>query len=339
MNILITGGAGFIGSQLAHTLVKNGENVVIVDNFSYGKKDNLVFDDMDLSNIVRVGDICDSKFMEIIFNTNKFDYVYNIAGIAPLPDCQSDPLNAINVNVGGLANVLELSRKYGVKTVIQASTNALYEKEKDFPLVEKYNVDPTLIYPNTKKCAEVFAKSFVDTYGMNVVCVRFANVYGPHIDCLRKQPPFVAYMIREIFYNRVPTFYSNGLQERDYIYVDDLVDLIIKVRNTKGFEIVNCSSNKSYSVKDLYSIASRLSGKDFIEPIYKDPKEYWSKYEHLYLGEYTINPQILIDEVNKYTRCSNDKAYKIYGWKPKVDIEEGLKRVIEYEFDLLSNLE
>lgn len=335
MNILITGGAGFIGSQLAHELVKRGENVTIVDNFSYGKEDNLIFDDMDLRDYVKVGDILNLEFMETLFKENNFDYVYNIAGIAPLPDCQMNPSKAIETNVSGLVNVLELSRIYGVKTVIQASTNALYENEKSTPFYEKFNVEPTLIYPNTKRCAEIFAKSYVDTYDMNVVCVRFANVYGPHIDCLRKQPPFVAYMIKELYYGNTPTFYSDGTQKRDYIYVSDLIDLIVKVRNTKGFNIVNCASNKSYSVNELYEIACELTNKN-IKPNYNDPYKYWDKYPKLYEGEYSINPQILQDEVNKYTLCSNEKAFKEYDWKPKVDIREGLKKVIDYEFELLS---
>ena len=92
----------------------------------------------------------------------------------------------------------------------------------------KFN-PPTLIYPNTKYCGERFAQSFADTYGMTVTCLRFANVYGPHIDCLRKQPPFVGYMIRELYYDRTPEFHSDGNQRRDYIYVDDLIALALRV--------------------------------------------------------------------------------------------------------------
>ena len=146
----------------------------------------------------------------------------------------------------------------GVKCVIQASTNAMYENETGFPTREQFDNLPTLIYPNTKYCAERFAQSYCDTYGMNVCCVRFANVYGPHVDCLRKQPPFVGYLIRELYYDRVPTFHSNGKQARDYIYVDDLTDLLEKVQNCKGFDVVNCSSNKSYSVREIYDIAQDI---------------------------------------------------------------------------------
>ena len=158
--ILITGGAGFIGSQLAYKLIKHGNEVVLIDNMSYGHEDNLIFDDLDLKKFLIKMDIRDKVNINGLFHDNNFDYVYNIAGIAPLPDCQSNPCEAIDVNVNGFVNILEYSRKYGVKTVIQASTNAMYENETKFPTVENEFNLPTLIYPNTKYCAERFAQSY-----------------------------------------------------------------------------------------------------------------------------------------------------------------------------------
>ena len=265
MKILVTGAAGFIGGQLWHTLWKRGDEVVGIDNFSYGNPDNLKFDDHDFGAEVRRMDIRDKAGMLALFEAEKFDVVYNIAGIAPLPDCQSDPVQAIEVNTLGLVNLLEAGRRTGIKQLVQASTNAMYENETEFPTVEgKFN-PPTLIYPNTKYCGERFAQSFADTYGMTVTCLRFANVYGPHIDCLRKQPPFVGYMIRELYYDRTPEFHSDGNQRRDYIYVDDLIALALRVveHPQKGFDAVNVSSNQSYSVRELYAIANRLMGKKY----------------------------------------------------------------------------
>jgi len=191
MKVLVTGAAGFIGGQLWHTLWKRGDEVVGIDNFSYGSMDNLKFDDHDFGGEVRKMDIRDKAGMLALFEAEKFDVVYNIAGIAPLPDCQSDPVQAIEVNTLGLVNLLEAGRRTGIRQLVQASTNAMYENETEFPTVESKFNPPTLIYPNTKYCGERFAQSFADTYGMTVTCLRFANVYGPHIDCLRKQPPFV----------------------------------------------------------------------------------------------------------------------------------------------------
>jgi UDP-glucose 4-epimerase len=276
--------------------------------------------------------------MEQVFSTNSFDFVYNIAGIAPLPDCQSNPAEAIDVNLTAFVNILELSRKYGVKKVIQASTNAMYENETEFPTKEDNFKVPTLIYPNTKYCAERFAESFCRTYGMSVTCLRFANVYGPHIDCLRKQPPFVGYMIRELFYGRTPIFHSDGNQRRDYIYVEDLINLAIKVQQHEGFDCVNVSSNKNYSVNEMYAIAQDIMGKH-ISPDYANDAHYWEKYSKLYEGAYPIKNDILAHEINKYSLCDNTLAKNRYGWTPQVSIEDGLKQVIAYEISLLSKLD
>ena len=337
MKILITGAAGFIGSQLAYRLWKDKNELILIDNFSYGKEDNLIFPDYDFRDEIIRMDIRDREGIGSLLKNGDVDYVYNIAGIAPLPDCQSNPQEAIDVNTTGFVNILENSRKFGVKKVIQASTNAIYENDKNFPTKEDKFELPTLIYPNTKYVAERFAQSFCDTYGMSVTCIRFANVYGPHIDCLRKQPPFVAYMIRELYYDRTPIFHSDGNQRRDYVYVDDLIDLAIAVQKGEGFDCVNCSSLINYSVNEMYEIASKIMKKN-IKPEYANDAHYWEKYPELYEGFYKIKDSILKEEINKYSLCDNTYAKNKYNWSPKINIEEGLRKVIEYQCNLLSKL-
>ena len=170
---------------------------------------------------------------------------------------------------------------------------------------------------------------------MNVSCLRFAIVYGPHIVCLRKQPPFVGYMIRELYYNRIPVFHSDGKQRRDYIYVDDLINLAILVQKTKGFDCVNVSSNQNYSVNEMYDITRQIMNKD-IPATYTDTGNYWCKYPELYEGAFPIRNEILEHEVNKYSLCDNTLAREKYGWVPLVDMKQGLKNVVEYIVQLLS---
>ena len=335
---LITGAAGFIGSQLAYNAWKKGEELLLVDNFSYGKEDNLEFPDHSFKDEVIRMDIRDREGIERIFKENDIDYVYNIAGIAPLPDCQSDPCEAIDVNVNGTVNLLENARKYGIKKFILASTNAMYENETQFPTKEKEFALPTLIYPNTKYTAERFCESYSRTYGMDITCLRFANVYGPHVDCLRKQPPFVAYMVRELYYDRTPVFHSDGNQRRDYIYVDDLIRLAFLVRDHKGFDCVNVSSNKNYSVNEMYGIACEIMGKN-IPASYASDEHYWEKYPSLYSGSYPIKNEILSHEITKYSLCDNSYAKEEYNWQPEVDMYEGLKRLIEAECELLGKID
>lgn len=334
MKALVTGAAGFISGQLCHTLWKRGIEFVGIDNFSYGKLDNLRFPDVDLSDTVLTMDIRDRDGIMKLLEGNKFDVIFNIAGIAPLPDCQSDPVEATSVNVLGVVNLLECCRQAGVGHFVQASTNAIYENVTEFPTKEEGFELPTLVYTNSKYCAERYCQSFADTYGMNVTCIRFANVYGPHIDCLRKQPPFVGYMIRELYYDRTPEFHSDGNQRRDYIFVEDLIDLALRVATHKGFDVVNACSNTDYSVKELYELASRLMGKDI--PAHYNPVEnYWKAYPELYSGAYAIKPERLEHEVNKYSLCSNEHAKTVYGWTPQVGIEEGMRRVVAAECEML----
>lgn len=337
MKILITGAAGFIGSQLAHRLWAMNQNLVLIDNFSYGSTDNLMFSDHDFSKEVLKIDVRDKDAISNLLKNHDVDVIYHIAGIAPLPDCQSNPQLALDVNVGGTVNILENARLYGVKKIIFASTNAIYENDQNFPTKEIGFDLPSLFYPNTKYCAERFINSFCSVYGMNATCIRFANVYGPHIDCLRKQPPFVGYMIRELFFNRSPIFHSNGNQRRDYIYIDDLIDLAIKVQTSQGFDVVNCSSNKNYSVNEMYAMAQKIMKKKIAASFAPDA-HYWEKYPSLYEGDFPIKSAILNHEINKYSLCDNSYAKKKYNWQPKVEMEEGLKNVIEYETYLLSKI-
>lgn len=337
MKVMITGAAGFIGSQLAHTLWQQGAELILIDNFSYGKMDNLEFEDHSFADEIIEMDIRDRERVAGLLKCGDVDYLYHIAGIAPLPDCQLNPQEAIDVNVTGTVNLLENGRKYGIKKFIFASTSAMYENETEFPTVENNFRQPTLIYPNTKYAAERFCESFCKTYGMNVTCLRFANVYGPHIDCLRKQPPFVAYMIRELFYDRIPVFHSDGNQRRDYIYVDDLVRLALLVQDGEGFDCVNVSSNTNYSVNEMYAVALRIMGKE-IKADYANDEHYWGKYPALFEGAYSIKNEILKCEINKYTLCDNTYAKEKYGWVPEIGMEEGLRRVIKNECELLSKL-
>lgn len=337
MKVMITGAAGFIGSQLAHSLWREGADLILIDNFSYGKTDNLEFEDHSFINEIIKMDIRDKEGIGNLLESSNVDFIYNIAGIAPLPDCQTNPQEAIDVNVTGTVNLLENARKHGIKKFILASTNAIYENETEFPTSENSFKNPTLIYPNTKYAAERFCESYCRTYGMNATCLRFSNVYGPHIDCLRKQPPFVAYMIRELFYDRIPIFHSDGNQRRDYVYVDDLVRLAILVQDGEGFDCVNVASNNNYSVNEMYAIASKIMGKD-IKANYADDAHYWEKYSELYTGAYPIKNEILAHEINKYSLCDNTYAKEKYGWFPEIDIEEGLRRVIENECTLLKKI-
>lgn len=335
--ILITGAAGFIGSQIAYRLKKDGEDVILVDNFSYGREDNLIFDDADFRNEIYREDIRDLEFMNKLFKDNKFDVVYHLAGITPLPDCQNNPVEAVDVNVRGTVIILDLVRKYGVKKMIFASTAAVYENTDVFPSVENKVLPPSLVYPSTKYAAEQFCKAYHEAYKIPIVCLRFTNVYGPHIDCLRTQPPVMGYIIRELYEGRRPTLHSDGKQRRDFVYVDDLIDLALLVRANEGFDIVNVSTEKTYSINEITTFIAKQMNLENLDPQYRETAHFWANYPELYEGPYPINPDLLEHEVLKYTCLSTKHAYDNYGWSPKTDIEEGIKKTVDFTLKKLKN--
>ena len=140
-----------------------------------------------------------------------------------------------------------------------------------------------------------------------------------------------------MYYDRTPVFHSTGEQRRDYIYVDDLIDLAIAVQKSTGFDAVNVSSNTNYSVNEMYQIAQKIMGKN-IRAEYADDAHYWEKYPGLFEGEYPIKEERLNHEINKYSLCDNGYALKKYNWAPKVNMEAGLRKLIEAEVKLLSSL-
>ncbi len=335
--ILITGAAGFIGSQLAYRLKKNGEDIVLVDDFSYGREDNLIFDDADFREEIYRKDIRDLEFMNKLFKDNKFDVVYHFAGITPLPDCQNKPIEAVDVNVRGTTIILDLVRRYGVPEMIFASTAAVYENTDVFPSMEDKVNPPSLIYPSTKYAAEQFCRAYHEAYKIPIVCLRFTNVYGPHIDCLRTQPPVMGYIIRELYEGRRPTLHSTGEQRRDFVYVDDLIDLAILVRKNKDFDIVNVSTETTYSINEIASIIAKEMNLEALVPEYRETAHFWANYPELYDEPYPIESSLLEHEVLKYTCLSKKHAYDNYGWTPKTNIEDGIKKTVDFTLKKLKN--
>lgn len=328
--ILVTGAAGFIGSQLAYRLWKDDHQVVWVDNFSYGSEDNLIFERHDFRGEIYKNDIRDTVFMNELFAKERFDHVYHIAGITPLPDCQNHPIEAVDVNVRGTVIVLEMVRKYGVKSMVFASTSAVYENNHDFPSVEGHVERPSLIYPSTKYTAEQYCKAYWDAYGIPIVCLRFANVYGPHIDCLRTQPPVMGYIIREYLKGNKPVLHSDGEQKRDFVFVEDLIDLAAKVKSTKTFDVVNVSSQETISINEIaHQIAREMNCEDTgID--YMPPDHYWYQYPELYAEPYPISARLLENEVVKFTCLSNQHAREKYGWTLKTSMSEGIAKTVKF---------
>ena len=330
--IAITGGAGFVGSNLGYVLAKQGYDVLLLDDLSYGHLDNLKKNEKPFGTFKKV----DIRTPDLKNYFSDVDYVFHLAGISTLPVCQSNPINAIDVNVSGTVNVLESARLTNVKRVIFASTAGVYENNTKFPCEEDDLTDPSLTYTLTKSFCEKLCNSYFKLYGLETCVTRYNNVYGPNQDIKRTSPPFVAYVIRELLQNKQPIFHSNGNQKRDYVFIDDVnsLNLLCMTNPNAKDQIFNVSSGNAFSVNEIYAIIASIL-KTEIKPIFRDSKLFWDKYSSLFEGNHGLNKKWIEKEVDKFTLSSNKKAEKLLGWKVNTPIEEGLKITINHAKNFL----
>lgn len=330
MRILITGGAGFIGSHLGLYLLQQKHQVLFLDNLSFGYIENL----SSLSNsslklhFIKM-DIRDPKIGKILKGV---DVIFHLAGISSLPECQTNPGEAYQVNTAGTANVLEAARRHNVSRVILSSSSAIYENEIFFPTPENPNPNPALTYSLSKKHAEEVCHSFQKLYGMDIVILRFFNVYGPHMDFRRSNPPLVSYIIKCLMEYKNPILHSDGKQARDMIYVDDVVKLceIVLTHKKAKNQIFNVGSGQAYTIREIYQYIVIAFGFTEVKPIFRSAELLWDKYPKLFQNDYPFQAKFLQKEVNKYTLASIKKAREILGWRPKVSLKEGLKKTVQF---------
>lgn len=322
MNILVTGGAGGIGSTLCMLLTKNGHTVHAFDNLNNGYFENLIEDGKQVCNFI-YGDIRGTGTLTQILKDKEIDVIVHLAALTALPVCESDPTECMSVNVAGTTSVLDAARQRGIK-VICASTSAIYENNTihDAPFAEDIKVTPRLFYPLSKKLMEEVIESYIENYDMDITTLRFFNVFGPRQDIHRKSPPLINYIVRQIKNKEKLTFYSTGEQLRDYVHVDDVVTMIEACINSpkSSKRTFNLCSETLTSVKDIIGYAEKAFGKFEYEFLPSD--KYWSGYDKIYSGQKPILDEVVVREVNKYSLGSIKKAYNYLGWKPNQNIEE-----------------
>ena len=326
--MLLTGAAGFVGSSLTKYFYPL-YNLILLDDLSYGDLNNLKFDylgtKLDLGHLIIECDITDKEKLSNELLKFDIDIIIHCAAIAPLADCQANPSRAMDVNVNGWINILEISRQIGVEKVLLASTNAVYENEKSNPTKIK-NI-PTLIYPLTKYFAESVSNSYIDTYGMNISIMRFSNVYGPNMDINREYPPFIAYIIKELNSNQRPVIYNNGSSKRSYIYTKDLCELVENIISDNTNRVIDICGEEHYTPMEIFDLISELMNIE-IEPIIGNSLNYWDAFKHLSSGQYPISNDLIKKEINKNTKC-NHNGVSYYNWRQKYSFRKGLVETIE----------
>lgn len=330
MNVLITGGAGFIGSELGKFLVKRGHVLRLLDNLEYGYTANFA----DYAVLRRAFILHDVRrpCPEEIFKD--IDVVFHFAGISSLPECEANPGKAFDVNCTAVASLLSACRMSHVKRFIFASTSAVYENESSRgPLSEELSVAPNLIYATTKYCAEQICKAYAQNYGMDVVICRLFNVFGPHQDYKRKQPPFTSYLVRQILAGEKVTIFNTAPVKRDYMYVKDLLvylGLIMDAPRRYEADIFNLATGTGYSALEVANCVFEAFGRELTYET-GDPNEFWNKYDTLFEGTFSLSRARIKKEVHKHCIGDNTKITKEFGVLPKYDLRAGLSAVIDYQ--------
>jgi UDP-glucose 4-epimerase len=303
--ILVTGGAGFIGSNLVDRLVEADAEVTVLDNLYTGQMKNIEKRKQNKNLHFVKGDIRNSKLVKEL--VNDVDAVFNLAAIVSVPRSIENPLLTNDVNVTGTLNLLKASLDSNIKRFIQASSAAVYGEPKTLPVQEDSHLEPLSPYAVSKLAAENYARVFYQVYGLETVCLRYFNVYGPRQVC----SPYsgaITIFINELLHNRPLRVLGDGEQTRDFVSVYDVVSCCMLALTKEGIggEVFNVSSGKATTVNNLVWLLQKITGRLSLEPIHVNPR----------CGDI------------RHSCGSIDKARKVLGYIPRVSLEEGLKELL-----------
>ena len=301
MRVLVSGGAGFIGSNVVDGLVKEGYEVFVVDNLSTGKEKNL----NPKARFFKT-DIRDKNELDSIFNESKPEVVFHLAAQIDVRKSVENPQFDASINVTGAINVFELAVKHNARRIVFSSTGgAIYGEPEVLPATEETPVAPLAPYGVSKYCGEQYLHYFKRLFGIERVILRYANVYGPRQDPLG-EAGVIAIFTGKIMKNEQPVIFGDGNQTRDYVYVEDVVNAnLLAVRGKEG--VYNIGTGVETSVNELVKMFEKVTNKRIV-PEYAPPRK----------GEVQ---RIALDAT---------KAEKELGFKPEYNLFEGLKKTIRW---------
>lgn len=301
MNILITGGAGFIGYHLADALIKLNHNVTIIDNLSSGTKFNVPSEAEFIEADIRTSSISN------IFKNHKFDLVFHEAAQTLVPESIKNPYKDADENIMGLINVLESCRQTGVKKIIFSSSAAVYGNNSNLPLSENESLSPTSFYGLTKTTSEKYLNLYYEYFGIHYTILRYSNVYGPRQGA-NGEGGVIYIFAKALAENKPINIFGDGNQTRDFISVHDIVEANIAAITNGNEKILNISTETETTLNELANKMINLSKKDKNLIHYKKPR----------------NGDI-------YRSClSNKNAVAELNWKPKISLDKGLIETITY---------
>jgi len=329
MNILVTGAAGFVGSSLISSILSTentkGWNIVGVDNLSYGYRERVSSIMSHNFEFIEL-DICDPSISTRLEGYS-FDIIIHCAAVAPLPECEVDHHKCLTTNVAALGSVYHIASRTKCKRIIHFSSSAVYEGSSTFPTPEDVEIATLLAYPTSKYLSEIYLESLSRSHDTQVFCIRLFNLYGPRQDYFRKQPPLIGYLLKCLINKEVPHLYSDGNQARDYIYIDDLLEIIVKLLavpyKPRSFEVLNAGSGNPVSVNQIINCLDKIAGSPIV-PIRNNAETFWDRYPHIFENDLPLDLAIIKSEVNKHSHSCNAKLFNYIGYHRFRTMEEGL---------------
>ena len=303
MRMLVTGAAGFIGSHLSDKLLKEGHEVLGVDNLSAGSLENLPkhkefeFMRFDIRSRKPMGEAC-----------RGVDYIFHLAADPLVKESAERPIDSFDINVHGTVDVLEAARKAGVKGVLFTSTSAVYGDAKLFPTPETYPTVPISNYAASKIAAEAYVSSYSSAYGIRGTVLRYANVFGPRS----------GHGVMHDFYFKLKKnpaelhMFGNGKQTKSYLYISDCINATVTAfkKQKEQFNLFNVGSDRTYTVDEIAGFVGKHMD--------LSPKYSYEGGERGWVGDVTK------------MRLDVRKLKKLTGWKPKVSMKEGVKLYLEW---------
>lgn len=302
-NVLITGGAGFIGSNIAETLVNKGYNITVLDNFYSSDKKNLssflakiIFVEADVRNKEVIAQLCKEN-----------DYIIHLAAISSVPFSVKDPVLCNDVNINATLNILEAARLNGVKKVVFASTSAVYgDCCGSEAAIESAAVMPMTPYAVSKYAGERYCELYSELYNLPTVSFRLFNVFGPRQTAKSEYSAVIVKFINQLLEDKAPCIYGDGLQTRDFIYINDVVNAFESAINNDQTGVYNIACGTSYTVNELYDVIKNQLNKD-IEAKHVEGRP----------GEV------------KLSSANIDLIKTKFGFKPEYDLKTGIEDLLK----------
>ncbi len=304
--ILVTGGAGFIGSTLADELIRQGAKVTILDNLITGFRENLEEIQGDFEFIE--GDLNDDD--TLTKSLKDVEVVFHQAALPSVPRSVENPVETHQACVNGTFNLLLKSKEDGVRRVIYAASSSAYGDQKTLPKVETMLPEPLSPYAAAKLMGEYYAQVFSRVYGLETICLRYFNVFGPRQNPSSMYSGVNSQFIDALMSDKTPIIFGDGEQSRDFTFVANVVDANIKAAQTsKGIgEIINTANGERITLNELLGVLKKITGREIVKADYQAERK----------GDV------------KHSQADNTRAKKWLGYEKLVGLEEGLRQTIDW---------